>query len=191
MKNTSELIRTLFTPRRTLIYKGLDGFHSALFASARYKNAMRTADFDFLLPPELVAQTPAPERDLSRLMVLRRPEGSLEHRKFGDALDYFRAGDVLVLNDSRVIRARLRGKNAITGGEFEIQLLEETGVNDWWVMLRPGKRACVQTEICFQDRHGKISGISARVVETNNEGHRRLHFAGTKKIGRASCRERV
>lgn len=143
---------------------------------------MRTADFDFLLPPDLVAQTPAPKRDQSKLMVLRRLEGSLQHRKFGDVLDHFRAGDVLVLNDSRVIRARLRGRNAKTGGEFEILLLEEISPNHWWVMLRPGKRARVQTEICFQDRHGKITAVSARVIETNSEGHRRLQFAGTQNI---------
>ena len=143
---------------------------------------MRTADFDFMLPPELVAQTPAPKRDQSRLAVLHRLDGSLQHRQFGDVLDYFRAGDVLVLNDSRVIRARLRGRNVRTGGEFEILLLEEVRTNDWWVMLRPGKRGRMQTEISFQDRHGKVSSISARVVETNNEGHRRLQFAGTKDI---------
>ena len=102
-------------------------------------------------------------------MVLRRLDGSLEHRKFGDVLEYFHTGDVLVLNDSRVIRARLRGRNAKTGGEFEILLLEEIGVNDWWVMLRPGKRARVQTEISFQDRYGKVTGFGATVIETNAE----------------------
>jgi S-adenosylmethionine:tRNA ribosyltransferase-isomerase len=117
-------------------------------------------------------------------MVLSRLVGplSLQHRKFGDVLDYFSNGDVLVLNDSRVIRARLCGRNAKTGGEFEILLLEEVGPNDWWVMLRPGKRARVQTEISFQDRHGKITDISARVIKTNSEGHRRLQFAGTQNI---------
>jgi len=143
---------------------------------------MRTAGFDFLLPPELVAQTPAPERDKSRLMFLSRLENSLAHRKFADVLEYFRAGDVLVLNDSRVIRARLRGRNAKTGGEFEMLLLEEVSTNDWWVMLRPGKRAPVQTQISLHDRHGKIAGIDATVIETNNEGHRRLQFTGTKNI---------
>src|SRR5436190_5371625 len=111
---------------------------------------MRTADFDFLLPPELVAQTPASKRDQSRLMMFSRAGASIQHRKFGELLDYFRAGDVLVLNDSRVIRARLRGWNATTGGAFEILLLEEIGSNDWWVMLRPGKRGRLQTTISFQ-----------------------------------------
>jgi S-adenosylmethionine:tRNA ribosyltransferase-isomerase len=115
-------------------------------------------------------------------MVLNRLDSSVEHRNFRDVLDYLRAGDVLVLNDSRVIRARLRGRNKKTGGEFEILLLEEVGANDWWVMLRPGKRARAQTQIVFQDRHGKITGVCATVTETNIEGHRRLQFTGTQNI---------
>src|SRR4051812_11026489 len=102
---------------------------------------MRTADFDFPLPPELIAQTPAAMRDQSRLLVLQRDDGKIEHRQFRDVPEYFRAGDVLVLNNSRVIPARLRGLNAQTGGQFELLLLEENATNDWWVMLRPGKRA--------------------------------------------------
>jgi S-adenosylmethionine:tRNA ribosyltransferase-isomerase len=143
---------------------------------------MRTSDFDYLLPPKLVAQTPASQRDQSRLMVMSRPCGSIQHLKFGQVLDYFRTGDVLVLNDSRVIHARLRGQNVKSGGAFEILLLEEIRTNDWWVMLRPGKRAHVQTEIYLQDRHGKITNTSARVIETNSEGHRRLQFAGVPNI---------
>jgi S-adenosylmethionine:tRNA ribosyltransferase-isomerase len=115
-------------------------------------------------------------------MVLQRLGESVEHRKFRNILDYLRAGDVLVLNDSRVIRARLRGRNPKTGGEFEILLLEEAGRNDWWVMLRPGKRAHIQTQISFQDRYGKLTEVFASVVETNTEGHRRLRFDGTPNI---------
>ena len=83
---------------------------------------MRTADFQFDLPPELIAQHPAPERGQSRLMVLHRKESHLEHKRFPDLLSYLRPGDVLVLNDSRVIPARLRGVNARTGGKFEMLL---------------------------------------------------------------------
>src|SRR5882757_3039104 len=97
--------------------------------------AMRTADFNFELPHELIAQTPAPKRDESRLLVLHRASGKIEHRKFRDALEFFRPGDVLVLNNSRVIPARLRGVNAKSGGAFEIFLLEENAVNDWWAMV--------------------------------------------------------
>ena len=81
---------------------------------------------------------------------LHRANGNIEHRQFRDLPGFFRAGDVLVLNNSRVIPARLRGANARTGGKFEILLLEENAPNDWWVMLRPGKSARVGTQIVFQ-----------------------------------------
>src|SRR4051812_24439541 len=102
---------------------------------------MRTADFDFHLPPELIAQTPAPKRDESRLLLLDRSSVKTEHHRFPELLNFLRAGDVLVLNDSKVIPARLRGRNAKSGGQFEILLLEENSTNDWWAMVRPGKRA--------------------------------------------------
>jgi S-adenosylmethionine:tRNA ribosyltransferase-isomerase len=143
---------------------------------------MRTADFDFSLPNELIAQNPVPERDQSRLLVLQRQSGILEHRKFSDLPKYFKRGDVLVLNDSRVIEARLRGVNAETGGEFEMLLLEERGVNDWWAMLKPGKRARLGTRIRIFNGAKKNSGIEARVTETNQEGHRRLHFEGSQNV---------
>jgi len=137
---------------------------------------MRTADFDFHLPPELIAQVPAAQRDASRLLVLHRATGALEHKEFRDVLDYFRTGDVLVLNNSRVIPARLRGTNASTGGAFEILLIEENTPNDWWAMMKPGKRARPGTEIKLNEK------ISATVTGTNDEGHRRLQFSGTENI---------
>ena len=79
---------------------------------------MRTSDFDYTLPPELIAQTPIEPRDQSRLMVLNRDRGSIEHRRFSEIIDYLRDGDVLVFNDSRVIPARLRGRRV------------------WWVQYR-------------------------------------------------------
>ena len=114
---------------------------------------MRTADFNFDLPAGLIAQHPAPQRDESRLLVLHRANGNVEHCQFRDLPGFFRAGDVLVLNHSRVIPARLRGANARTGGKFEILLLEENAANDWWVMLRPGKSARIGTQIIFQGNH--------------------------------------
>ena len=143
---------------------------------------MRTADFDFELPPELIAQIPAPKRDQSRLLILHRASQAIEHRQFRDLLDCLRPGDVLVLNNSRVLPARLRGTNASTGGQFEILLLEQNAIKDWWVMMRPGKRARNGTTIIFQDRHGKPTGIQAVVLENNEEGHRRLRFTGTLDI---------
>jgi len=142
---------------------------------------MRTADFDFELPPELIAQMPAATRDASRLLVLHRDSGKTEHRNFRDVLEFFRPGDVLVFNNSRVIPARLRGTNAVSGGQFEMFLLEENAVNDWWAMMRPAKRARVGTEIILSDA-GQPTEIRATVLERNEEGHRRLRFSGTKNI---------
>jgi S-adenosylmethionine:tRNA ribosyltransferase-isomerase len=143
---------------------------------------MRTSSFDFNLPAELIAQTPASERDQSRLLVLHCQTGQLEHRCFRDVPDYLRAGDVLVLNNSRVIPARLRGINFRTGGQFEILLLNENALNDWWVMIRPGKRARVGTEIVLRDSQGTQTSVSATVIEQNAEGHRRLRFGGEQNI---------
>ena len=137
---------------------------------------MRTADFDFELPPELIAQVPAERRDASRLLVLDRATGEIAHKNFRDLLNHLRAGDVLVLNNSRVIPARLRGVNEKTGGQFEVLLLEENFVNDWWVMLRPGKRARIGTKIIFRNHAGAATNITADVIATNDEGHRRLRF---------------
>jgi S-adenosylmethionine:tRNA ribosyltransferase-isomerase len=139
-------------------------------------------DFDFELPPELIAQVPAPQRDQSRLLVLHRQSGQVEHRRFRDFPGYLRSGDLLVLNNSRVTPARLRGMNAHTGGKFEILLLAENATNDWWVMLRPGKRARVGTRIVLLDTRGQPCPVLATVLETNDEGHRRLRFAGAPNI---------
>lgn len=109
-------------------------------------------------------------------MVLHRDTERLEHRTFHDLLDYLHPGDVLVLNNSRVIKARLHGVNARTGGAFEILLLEENSLNDWWAMLKPGKRARAGTEIQLTEK------IRATVTDTNSEGHRRLQFFGSPNI---------
>ena len=143
---------------------------------------MQTADFRFDLPPELIAQQPAPQRDASRLLVLKRPGGNLEHRRFPDLLDYLEPGDVLVLNNSRVIPARLHGTNTGSGGKFEILLLEECAANDWWAMMRPGKRARIGTQIQLQTKSGKPTQILAEVTDVNEEGHRRLQFSGTPNL---------
>lgn len=138
--------------------------------------AVRVADFDFELPEELIAQHPATARDASRLLVLHRQSDAIEHQNFRDIAQYFRPDDVLVLNNSRVIPARLRAANPVTGGSFEILLLEENASNDWWAMMRPAKRARVDSEITLLDWRGQSTGVSATVLETNTEGHRRLRF---------------
>jgi len=142
----------------------------------RYSPFVRTADFLFDLPSELIAQFPTPRRDASRLMVMHRDRNRLEHRVFGDVPEYLRPGDVLIFNNSRVINARLRGVNVRTGGAFEILLLEENASNDWWAMLRPGKRARMGTVIQFTEK------ICATVTAINPEGHRRLQFSGTRNL---------
>jgi len=130
----------------------------------------------------LIAQTPAKARDGSRLLVLHRETGAVEHKVFRDLLEYLKSGDVLVLNNSKVIPARLHGTNVQTGGEFEILLLEENAVNDWWAMLRPGKRARAGTRIALRDSTGRQTEIVATVLEHNEEGHRRLSFSGAANI---------
>ncbi len=142
---------------------------------------MRTADFNFDLPGELIAQTPAPTRDASRLLVLHRDSGCLEHRTLRDILEFLRAGDVIIFNNSRVIPARLRAANSKTGGQFEIFLLEENAPNDWWAMMRPAKRARVGTEIILSDTNGPTD-VRATVLDVSDEGHRRLRFSGVKNI---------
>lgn len=143
---------------------------------------MRTADFHFDLPPELIAQQPASRRDQSRLLVLNRATSQVEHRQFPDLLEYLQPGDVLVLNNSRVIPARMHGTNPKTGGKFEILLLEENSVNDWWAMMRPGKRAKIGTKIQLLDKNGTSTRFSAEVTATNEDGHRRLTFVGTSNL---------
>ena len=143
---------------------------------------MRASDFDYALPTELIAQRPTEVRDESRLLVLRRSGGAVTHHRFKELLQFLRAGDLLAWNDSKVIAARLYGKNHRSGGEFEVLLLEENSRNDWWVMLRPGKRARAQTRIDFRTRVGDPSSVSATVLEINPEGHRRLVFTGCANI---------
>lgn len=143
---------------------------------------MRTADFDFVLPPELIAQQPVAKRDESRLLVLSRADGGIAHRTFRDLLGFLRAGDVLVLNNSRVIPARLRGVNTKTGGKFEVFLLEENAPNDWWCLMRPGKNARPGTQIILGDAGSRPLKILATVADVNDEGHRRLKFSGTPDL---------
>jgi S-adenosylmethionine:tRNA ribosyltransferase-isomerase len=142
----------------------------------------RTADFDFELPDELIAQAPAAERAGARLLVLERASHRMEHKGIADLADYLAPGDVLVLNNSRVIPARLRAINPATGGRFEILLLEENATNDWWAMLRPGRRARPGTRVHLQDLRGETTSVEAAVLATNDEGHRRLQFSGTKNL---------
>jgi S-adenosylmethionine:tRNA ribosyltransferase-isomerase len=143
---------------------------------------MRTADFDYTLPPELIAQEPAARRDQSRLMVLDRATGAMAHRGFANLEEYLNPGDLLVLNDSRVIPARLRGRNAETGGHFEVFLVSEVQANLWWTLMKPGRRARPGTLIQILDSRKSPTPITAVVMEVNAEGHRLLRFEGADNI---------
>ncbi|HEV8543661.1 MAG TPA: S-adenosylmethionine:tRNA ribosyltransferase-isomerase, partial [Verrucomicrobiae bacterium] len=143
---------------------------------------MQTEDFNYELPPELIAQRPAERRDASRLLVLHRESARREHCSFPDLLGYLRAGDLLVLNNSRVIPARLRGFKPGTHGQVEVLLLEEVARNDWWVMLKPGKRVRRGTVLQFRDKAGNETAILAEVLEKNEEGQYRLGFSGSNNI---------
>ncbi len=146
------------------------------------------ADFHYELTPELIAQTPAPQREGSRLLVLHRADGRIEHRRFLDLPAFLRRGDLLVLNDSRVIPARLRGFKPHSGGELEVLLVEENAVNDWWALLRPGKRVRAGTKIEFvrvpEGAGGGARGarLDATVMVKNAEGRCRLRFDGPADV---------
>ena len=101
---------------------------------------MHINDFDYNLPEELIAQFPADKRDHSRLMVVDRSTGSVEHRHFYDILEYLKAGDCLVLNNSRVIPARIFGIKAATGARVEFLLIKRKDGDRWETMVRPGKK---------------------------------------------------
>lgn len=128
---------------------------------------MKTDDFNYYLPEDLIAQTPLEKRDSSRLLVLDRKSGDVEHKHFDDVLDYLHKDDVLVLNDTKVIPARLYGVKEKTGAVIEVLLLKEESNNIWQCLVRPAKRVQVGTIICFGD--GKLK---AECVEIGEEGIR-------------------
>lgn len=116
--------------------------------------ALKISDFDYELPQELIAQTPIEPRDASRLLVVHRDTGKLEHRHFYDIGDYLRPGDLLIANQSRVIPARLLGHRAGTGGVVEVLLLSERsdiGRDCWEALVRPGRRLREGSHIVFED----------------------------------------
>lgn len=125
---------------------------------------MRLSDFDFYLPDELIAQTPVEPRDRSRLLVLFRETGATKHGTFRDLADYLNAGDVLVLNDTRVIPARLMGVKAGTGGQVELLLLKRLGIDRWETLVRPGRRVHEGTEIVFGN--GELVAVGEESTET-------------------------
>lgn len=126
---------------------------------------MKTHDFYYDLPEELIAQTPLEKRDSSRLMVLDRETGALEHKHFYDIIDYLNPGDCLVMNDSRVLPARLLGHRP-TGGAVEILLLRDLGNKCWECLCKPGRKMQVGSEVIFGD--GELKAAVTEVQETGN-----------------------
>ncbi len=135
------------------------------------ETSLTTKDFYYELPPDRIAQVPAEPRDSSRLLVLDRKTGEISHRVFRDVTDYLKKGDVLVINDSKVIPARLYGVKADTGITVEVVLLRSRGLNVWEVMTRPGRRCKPGTVILFGD-----GLLRAEVLETAEGGTRLVKF---------------
>jgi S-adenosylmethionine:tRNA ribosyltransferase-isomerase len=137
---------------------------------------MRTSDFDYILPEEFIAQRPVEPRDHSRLMVLDRRTGFIEHRHFYDITEYLVDGDVLVFNDSRVIPARLKGRKAGTGGAVEILLLRRMDANTWEALVRPAKRLKTGAKIDIADSSRPQKVIRAEITEEGKSGIRIVRF---------------
>lgn len=132
---------------------------------------MKTSDFYFDLPDELIAQVPIKDRSSSKLMVVDKETGNIEHKVFKDVIDYLNEGDCLVLNNTRVIPARLIGEKLETGGKIEFLLLKRTEEDTWQALAKPGKRAKIGTKFSFGN--GKLIG---EVVDIAEEGSRIIKF---------------
>ena len=131
---------------------------------------MKLSDFMYDLPEARIAQTPVEPRDHSRLMVIHRDTGAIEHRHFYDIIDYLNPGDCLVINETKVIPARLYGERP-TGGAVEVLLLKQLGPKRWETLVRPGKKLKPGAEVLFGDGR-----LKCRVLETTDVGGRIVEF---------------
>lgn len=139
---------------------------------------MQTSDFFYELPQELIAQTPLEPRDSSRLMILNKSDGSIEHKIFRDIIDYLNPGDCLILNDTRVIPARIYGVKEETGAVVEFLLLNQRENNVWECLCKPGKRAKIGTKFLFGE-----GIVKCEVIDVTDDGNRIIHFdCDSKKI---------
>ena len=132
---------------------------------------MKTSDFNYELPQELIAQDPLEDRSSSRLMVLDKETGKVEHHVFKEIIDYLNPGDCLVINDTKVIPARLIGAKEETGAKIEVLLLKRGADDVWETLVKPGRKAKPGTRISFGD--GLLVG---EVVDIVDEGNRLIHF---------------
>lgn len=133
---------------------------------------MKTSDFYFELPEELIAQDPLPDRSSSRLMVLHRDTGEIEHRRFTDIVEYLHEGDCIVRNNTKVIPARLFGTRKDTGAVIEFLLLKRREDDIWETLVKPGKKARTGVQVDFGD--GILSG---KIVDVLEEGNRLIQFS--------------
>lgn len=131
---------------------------------------MNTSDFYYDLPEELIAQTPAEPRDSSRLLVYHRQDETVEHKVFRDIIDYLNPGDALVVNDTRVIPARLYGKKQSTGREVEFLLLNQLSKDTWEVIMRPGKKLRIGDRVEFAE------DLQAEILEKKEDGVTSVKF---------------
>ena len=131
---------------------------------------MKTSDFDYNLPEELIAQTPIKDRDKSRLLVMDRVTGEIEHKNFFDIIDYLNPGDVLVLNNTKVMPARLIGHKVDTDAVIEVLMLKDLGNDTWECLSKPAKRVKVGSIIKFSDE------LSAECTYEGEEGIRHYKF---------------
>ena len=132
---------------------------------------MKTKDFDYELPPELIAQTPIERRDASRLLCLDKHTGAFSHHHFYELPDFLQSGDCLILNDSRVLPARLLGQRLPGGGACEVLLLIDRGENTWECIVRPGKHLRTGAKMRFGDGE-----LTAEVTEVLPDGNRMVRF---------------
>lgn len=128
-------------------------------------NDMRVKDFDYELPEKLIAQKPADKRDNSRLMVIHRSDGSIEHRHFYDILDYLNTGDCLVLNNSKVLPARLYGVKKSTGANIEFLLVRRIGGDKWETLVKPGRRVKIGDVIEFSIKTENSDASAGNIFE--------------------------
>ena len=135
---------------------------------------MRVEDFDYELPEELIAQQPLKDRENCRLMVLDRKNQTIDHKVFSDIVEYIEPGDVLVINDSKVIPARLYGEKEGTGAKIEFLLIKRLKGDLWETMVRPGRRLKPGDKVVFSREEGK--GLSAEIKEYGEDGTRIVEF---------------
>ncbi len=143
---------------------------------------MKTSDFDYFLPPEMIAQTPVEPRDTSRLLVINRADSAITHvNAFFDVCQYLKEGDVLVFNNSRVMPARLKGIKPETGGKVELLLLKRMQDETWEALVKPGKRVRIGTKLeLFNDvlpPQEKMSPVYAEIVDIKDEGIKLVRFS--------------